>query len=246
MDKPYFSVTASAIRSDYYKLFYDSVCCDEVPFEIIFVGNNPPKEEMPDNFIYIETDVKPSQCLEIAARRCRGEYILLSQDDMNFSPNFLVNSFYSLKKLDDKAILSYDYKIECYRKNGYCLDGRVLDSPYVSPLCFFKKELWHSLGGIDRRFNGSFADLDMMVRFYEVGMHLFFSPLGWVEERNLPLPGNKQRLLKRDGGNSGGPARVLLNSLWFIHENKVWSTSKTRLSPVQPFDDKDILTVEQN
>ena len=85
MSKPVFSLIAPAIRSDFYKRVYDSVSKgNKIPFEIIFVGNNKPKIKMPDNFHYIYSNVKPAQCLEIAARNAQGEYLIPLADDEVF------------------------------------------------------------------------------------------------------------------------------------------------------------------
>ena len=78
MSKPVFSVCFSAIRNNLYKSFYDSLSAVHgscPPFEVIFVGDNPPTEPMPDNFKYIYSKVKPAQCTEIAVRAATGDFI---------------------------------------------------------------------------------------------------------------------------------------------------------------------------
>ena len=53
MDKPFFSLIGPCIRSDRYKETYDSLYSEEIPFEMILVGNEKPIQEMPNNFTYI-------------------------------------------------------------------------------------------------------------------------------------------------------------------------------------------------
>ena len=47
MSKPIFSLIAPAVRSGFYKRVYDSACYkNKIPFEVIFVGNEKPKEKI--------------------------------------------------------------------------------------------------------------------------------------------------------------------------------------------------------
>ena len=60
MSDIFFSLIASAIRSDRYEGIYNNLSLNnKVPFEIVFAGDKPPKKTMPDNFKYIYTKVKP-------------------------------------------------------------------------------------------------------------------------------------------------------------------------------------------
>jgi hypothetical protein len=54
MIDPIFSVIAPAIKKEFYKMCYDSFSLGaEAPFEMIFVGPNPPTEFVGEHFRYI-------------------------------------------------------------------------------------------------------------------------------------------------------------------------------------------------
>ena len=53
-------------------------------FEVIVVGPEKISIKLPFNFIYIYSEVKVTQCIEIAARRSNGEYIIGFRNDNPF------------------------------------------------------------------------------------------------------------------------------------------------------------------
>lgn len=248
-EKPIISLVSAAIRDYRYKPYYDSVSVNnEVSFEVIFVGPNPPKEKMPDNFRYIETSVKPGQCYEIGAREAKGEYIHTPGDDFTFSLDYLNNAYKYISMLDkDKVLVScrcrhVNGKSDINRvhtDHGFVLDAIAENAPFNAIAPFFRRDLWYKLGGLDRRFYGSFNDVDLQHRFYEVGFRPFLAPECIVEENTFyQVEKRSESLLVRCCEDAG----KLLRSLWF---NKDGSFSKTRLSPVQSFISKDILTKDQ-
>ncbi len=243
MGKPKYSFISAAIRDYYYKDFYDNVSINnEMPFEIIFVGPNPPKEKMPDNFHYIETNVKPAQCLEIAARNATGEYLIVSGDDIRYTDGFLNKlDRYNCRLDDDKIYIAFRATVQ-----GYSIDaGLVYDtkkplSPIVGVGGLFKKDIWHALGGLDKRFYGSLADMDLQLRFAEQGRTIFIPPDCVLNELKPGKHETKRTLLAYRSIVSN--ARPLLNLLWGEVNG---TTSKGRLLPVQSFSDKNILTEDQ-
>ena len=62
------SLIGSAFRTNNWLKIYDSVKKNKIGFEIVYVGPNKPDFQLPDNFRFIQSDVKPVQCIEIAAR----------------------------------------------------------------------------------------------------------------------------------------------------------------------------------
>lgn len=239
MEKPFFSVAFSAIRSNFYEEFYISLAKgSSIPFEIIFVGNKPPLKTMPDNFRYICTDVQPSQCIEIAVRNSTGEFVLPFSDDMLFSDNFLNNLYNWCNRLDtNKVLIGFRYLFEGKLLNDvFQFDPDIPFSPIVSLAPCFKRNVWEQLGGIDRRYYGSFGDFDIQMRMYEIGMNIFITPNCIIEERP-PLKGEK-KLFSRCGKYS----RDFLRSCWVKSDG---SFSYTRLLPVESFDDNDILIKNQ-
>lgn len=72
------SVIVPGIRTQNWKRLYDSVGIDD--FEMIFVGPNPPVEEMP-NSIFIQDYGTPIRCQQIGLLACKGEYVTWAADD---------------------------------------------------------------------------------------------------------------------------------------------------------------------
>ena len=240
MDKPIFSLVATAKRSYWYRDFYDSISAGaNVPFEIVFVGPNPPTQKMPRNFKYIQTNVKPAQCQEIAARNAAGEYLMIASDDIRYSDGFLNRVYNYTLKLDmQKTLISFRYSL-----NKEIRDFQLvfqLSNPY-SLVCgqnpLFLKSTWCKLGGIDRMFVCSMGDMDMQMRFYEYGMQPFLAPDCIIDEV-VTLGDIRQGTLYRKGGRSD---THYLDAMWI---NKS-SFLKNRSSKVLSFDDEDILINSQ-
>ena len=82
--KPIISLYASGARPENWMRLYDSVKYNSCEFEIVFVGPNIPKIQLPKQFNYIQSFTKPVQCAEIAARNAKGEYLLHCVDDLTF------------------------------------------------------------------------------------------------------------------------------------------------------------------
>lgn len=252
MEKPIISLVCAAIRDYRYKAYYDSASFgNKVPFEVVFVGNKPPKEKMPDNFRYIETDVRPTQCYEIAIRNAHGQYANFIPDDFIFPLNYLNNLYKYTVILDmNKVLLS----VRCCHPNGRKRNRENIDHGMVfdsfaknSPFCgldpLFRKDIWIKLGGFDRRFLGDWAMMDMQQRFYEYGMNPFVIPeciLGEKaffskDEKNNDKPSLCQLSYEHDMAG-------LMRELWFEKDGMV---SKNRRSSVRSFIDEDILTKNQ-
>ena len=118
MSKPVFSLIAPSVRSAYYQQVYDSIARDaKVPFEFIFVGNVEPLKKIADNFHYINTNVKPAQCVEIAARNATGDFLIPIADDITFSDNFLNTILKNINSNPEKA---------SGRRVWFCLLGKRL------------------------------------------------------------------------------------------------------------------------
>jgi hypothetical protein len=104
------SLFGPAIHPELWMRFYNSLSSSKVPFEIIFVGNNPPKFQLPENCHFIYSETKPVQCVEIGSRYTTGELIMPFADDIVFSEHALDNLYKEFKELnDDKIILSSRY-----------------------------------------------------------------------------------------------------------------------------------------
>ena len=239
---PVFSIIFSAIRRKLYKGFYDSLAAGtNVPFEVVFVGDNPPTKRMPDNFRYIETDVKPAQCVEIAVRNARGKYVLPCADDELFSQNFLNRLYdYTLRLDMDKILITFRYSFGGLARDGQLVfDPDIATSSFVGLAGCYRRDIWNKLGGIDSRWVGCLCDMDMQMRFYEYGMRPFVTPDCIIEE--LPHQKEEKGRLKLYY-RCGNSARDLLLSMWIGKDRNLL---KKRLLPIIPFVDRDITTISQ-
>lgn len=237
--KPLFSIIASSVRNSF-ETFYCNVRSNNIPFEIIWVGPNPPKEKLPSNFTHIQTDAKPAQCIEIAARRAKGDYIITGADDLIFSENYLDKMAFYIPKFDmDKFIFLNRFKIG----RGifeYCCFWDQPRVPLTMAVFMVKREKWHELGGVDKRYDTIFWDVDLQLRCYEAGMNPFIVPECLATEWDTsPKTCGSPRLTERDSAKT---QQDFTSSLWIKEDG---SFSHNRLSPVQSFSDIDILIKDQ-
>jgi hypothetical protein len=233
-ERPYFSLFGPAIRPQYYEEYYNNVSVNNnIPFEIVFVGNVPPTKTMPDNFRYIYSEATPAQCWDIAARATKGDFIIVAADDVRYSRNFLNRIYYYTTIFDmDKTLIAFRLSFQ----HGSYFTGITADEggffnfgkpffPVIGLSGVFRKDLWVKIGGIDSRFYGGFADLDITFRYYyELGMRIFIIPDCLIIE--VPIAIKKgSNLLYRSNPQS------LLDYLWM--EDGVFS--RKRQSPVESF-----------
>lgn len=256
---PIISLFGSANRPWLWPRLYNSLSSNEVPFEIIFVGDRPPTLTLPDNFHFIYSEVKPAQCAEIAKRHTTCDLIMLIADDLVFSEHALDILHQTFLRLDnDKAIVSARYYCngQIYPDPECCFWRTDLNTPLLPVSGLMKKKMWEQLGGIDRRFVASCWDIDISMRVFEIG-----GSVTYCEEAKVVELHDKSTPEKGLYNEVGLPLdRTLLDWLWArqsplpktVSPDSVYSFNqekgilmKNRLSPVMPFDDKDILTVSQ-
>ena len=124
---------------------------------------------MPDNFKHIVSDATPCQCIETAVRNAVGEYVLSIGDDVVFSNGFLDRLYNYTQRLDrDKVLISFRFWIEPFNRfgdDGMVFDGGLPKAPILGVAGVFRRDIWMKLGGLDKRFHGTFCDIDMQMRF---------------------------------------------------------------------------------
>jgi len=234
-EKPYFSLFGPAIRPHFYEDAYNSVAANtDIPFEMVFVGYEPPTKTMPDNFRYIYSEACPAECWDMAARESKADLLISTADDLRYSKNFLNRAYHYTTVLDlNKTLIAFRYFIQWgVSYQGVSVDGGMFYDQGV-PLStvlgasgIFRKDLWVKLGGLDKRFSGSFADIDLTLRFYnELRMSIFIPPDCSLIELDLPPAVMGSNLLHRSN------PRPLLDSLW-VRDGKF---STKRLLPVESF-----------
>jgi len=236
--EPKYSFIAAAIRDYHYEDLYNSINDNNpVPFELILVGDKPPQKPMPSNFRYIETSVKPAQCLEIAAREATGEYLITTGDDLRYPEDYLKLVEYYVMKLDmGKVFITFRYSFHFKVNDEQLIFDANPNSPVIGFSGVYRRDLWNSLGGIDNRFVSAMTETDMVMRFFEYGLNIFIPPDTYPNE----IHQKKGELTSF--AKSGFSGLETLYSLWRHPDGSI---SKTRLSPVQSFVDEDILVKNQ-
>ena len=239
--QPIISLYGPAVRTEIWLDYYEGLACNSIPFEIVFVGPNKPDFVLPDNFHYIKSNVKPAQCLEIAARNALGEYLLNTVDDLLFTTKDALDKLYSeyLSYDDDKLILSCRYMMDGIDVSYECHRFHIQDpdSPIMPVSGLISKMLYRELGGVDKNFLALFSDLDIAMRLYAMGGSVVLSSVYVNEIVNSVPYGTKSSLLDSEVGVHD---RLLLNRLW-----QTAGYQFVRNQPFEPFTDERILEESQ-
>ena len=238
--KPVVSVIATAYRTGNWMSTYNNIGKPSlVDLEFIFVGPNAPNYNLPKNFRFIQSAVKPTQCIEIAARNATGDFIMQISDDCLFKTKHPIDKLYKtfLRNESEKIIVS----------SRYLMDGvmipldscRLINGDPKSPLMplalLMKRSLYNRLGGIDKNFIAILWDLDIAMRLYSIGGKVVMSRVLLNEDRGA--------------ASLGGSLCVdyykiemeYLHSLWV----KNGKTLLKRTSRFEPFNNHNLLKFSQ-
>ena len=236
---PRIAITASAYRPQNWMDLYRSIGENDVEFELVFVGPNPPNYELPKNFRFIRTDVKPIQCMEIAARNATADLIIVNfTDDCEFVGSRPLDRLYETYKSHNqgKVILSCKYMLDGEDLSHALqrFDTTDPSSPVMPLAALMSRKLYRDIGGMDRNFKAVYGDLDITMRVYALGGRVVMSDV-YINEL----------LSKRWGsilcGEFGEHDRGILNSLWTTNGQVHFNRAK----PVEPFSDVNILEASQ-
>jgi hypothetical protein len=234
------SICASAIRPQNWLRVYDSLKSYGDNFEIVFVGNVRPAYDLPKNFTYIYSTVKPAQCYEIAFRNAKGELLMWTADDALYSQN-AVNTVYDFfKKFNNKKLVVGFCCIEDERDitDIHRFRYKDMQAPRMAPFGVMDREYFHQLGGYDKQFICGQSENDVVMRVYEDGgsMEICRGAHVWVEHRKMHHEGTVFRT------NWYHEDRKVLEGCWVGADNSVL-TKRTR--PLDPFSNEGILTTTQ-
>ncbi len=94
--KPLISIFGTSKYPKRLERLYRSTKKSKVSCECVFAGPNVLKTTK--KLTFIKTNVKPAQCIEIAFRHCRGEFILHLPDDCVCDANTLTDLLKTAKK----------------------------------------------------------------------------------------------------------------------------------------------------
>lgn len=238
--KPVISIIASAARPENWPGLYESLGSNDIEFEMVMVGPNAPKQELPANINYIKSNVKPAQCVEIAARYAKGDILLLVADDCVFATESVLDRMYEtyLASKNPKVMIS------CRYTNGNDESHRFFpDDPNSTLLPMYvmlSKQVWRDVGGIDRRFIAVSWDIDIFMRIMAAGGEVVLSEVyvdGDMEEDHGPR--SRGSKLVRDHKLTD---RALVDSLWSTNGVNHFN----RALPFEPLSDVDILVKSQH
>jgi hypothetical protein len=235
---PKIGIVASAHRPQNWMDLYKSIGDNDIEFELVFVGSNPPDYELSRNFRFIRSLVKPTQCLEIAMRNTDADYVINIADDCEFNTRQPLDRLYDFYKScnTDKLIVSSrmmtNGEDQSHFAHHFFTDD---DSTPVMPMSgFMSKKFYHDLGGIDKNFIAVMWDLDIAMRVYALGGRVVMSNVYVNEDRGKSAGSN---LCSEFWGHD----RTLLESLWTTNGKVHFN----RNPPVEPFDDFNILNASQ-
>lgn len=254
------SLFASAVRPKMWTQYLNSLKDTSVTYEVVFAGNAKKEDVEPflnayPEFKYIYTaNIKPSQCYEIARRKCTGELIHWSCDDAEY-PNDILGKAYHYWKLmkDEKFILSlqtmehYANKTGLYNMQTHRFFGGDGRTPLMAPLALMSRKFLDELGGYDHRYVSGQAENDILMRAYEQGAacEIFGSDSCYIEidhfGKSLATGESvdEETFLKRPFAKGYDTDRKVLEESWTIaHEDRLMKLLRMGIGPV-PGDWKD-------
>jgi len=250
---PKISLVASAMRVKEWPKMFNSIQGNKYPIEIVLVGHIKPDYELPPFVKYIYATVKPAQCYEIGFRAATGELIGWTADDAEYDhlqPNNLDILYDYYKSFNKREIVVGQRPIEDNHdvyKNHYFF-GKRPDTPYMYPFGFMDRTLFHELGGYDRRFVCGQSENDMVMRVYEIGGsgYLCLNSFVAVDHTNK----HDWAHTRTNGFRHWYPKdREILENAWckrgygyFKRTDQIGEFSKTRLLPVESFEQRDDIT----
>lgn len=187
--KPDISIYGTASRPENWMEVIETIGDNEVSWDMIFVGPNLPVCEMPKNFRFIQTFVKPSQCLEIGARATTADLIMNLTDDVLIKTPNKQNPLDKLyqtyqEQNNEKVFVSCrfmlrgeDCSLTCHR-----FFQHDQSSPVLGVCCLKSRKYYMELGGLDRKFIAMSGDTDMHMRVHVDGGEIILSEDVYVDE----------------------------------------------------------------
>lgn len=230
---PKISIFASAIRTQYWEEYLESLTHNDISYEVVFAGHNyPPFQNASHPFFFIKTDnIKPCQCYEIARRFCSGELVHWSCDDAVYEPNILDRAYekwhsYGNPKLVLSIQTKEDGQFNAMHTHRLFANDKPT-SPLVAPLGLMSRAYLSDLGGYDRNFTSGQGENDICLRVQEDG--------GVVEimtEPHISIEHKKKHGTESRFFTGYHTDRKYLESCWVKEDGTI---SDKRLKPFEPF-----------
>jgi GT2 family glycosyltransferase len=242
---PLVSVIMTSVFPELWEDIYEKFNTDNnIPFEMIVVGPKGNHEIKHHNFEFIEANVKPVQCVEIAARNAKGKHIWIAADDVSVSPGFLNQMIHFKIRIHNEKTLLCPIVINPKGNAIFQTPGKWANNtsvPLINEMFLIDTKIWHQIGGIDKNFIGINFEKDIAFRLYLQGGEFFIVPTtkAFVNKGSAQKKPNLTSLVSPND-------RTFLHDLWITrneHNQKVFS--KKRLTAFHPFDNKNITTITQ-
>jgi hypothetical protein len=242
------SIIIPSVRDYRWKNIIENFSSTKTDYEIIVCGPCNPVDLGP-HFRAIQTNVKATQCIEIAVRQSRGEYLFFASDDTDSSTNMLdVFITHRLSYGEDLVILSPTFKQlgkpfppEAHRfpsSTGKYSPG----TPTIPIGMFISRKDWDTIGGIDKNFVKGFWDLDVAIRCWALGGKVIVLSDVFINEILPDLPHTA-------AANVNASHHKDLPYLWSLWtDTPVLVDGKiniNRLKHFEPFSDENILEIDQ-
>ena len=230
MFKPDISLCASAVRPHLWMDFYNSTKANSINVEIVFVGDSIPDFDLPDNFKFLYSPVKPAQCWEAAIRNSTGRYISITADDAEYTKNSLDNMVSFMDSMPDTKHVGAFQTIEngSLITNSHQYKGKVM-----APFFVFNKDYYKHIGGVDRRFIGGMWENDIIMRVHQDGGKIKICENAFVSVDHLRKHNATSRSCEWHWKYS-----------WPLFES-LWVNLEKRKDDLQPIIDEDILRFSQ-
>ena len=269
------SVYGTAIRTENWLKLYDNIVDNNnIKIEIVLCGSVEPKFKLPNNFKFIYSNVKPSQCSAIALLGTSSNLVSLIGDDCVYSKSYF-DKLFEFHISNENYIVGGQFmrNKNLYNIKDYMLHNDIPDSPLFSMSPILDKEEIFEVGGIDKNFIAIMWHEDLIMRLitlkkkktkiYEgaICKELTISDFNIFQRSYKRL---KRRILKNhisDGPNlfqNFGIKHDLpyLKSCWvdkiensnlenILAKNATHYISNKRLKKVNSFDQKNLLNMTQ-
>lgn len=161
---PDISLCASANRPHLWKSFYKSIVLNNSNIEVVFVGDVIPDFDLPHNFKFYFSPVKPTQCWEAAIRLSTGRYISITADDAEYKPgsiDHMVN--FMDTRFDRKVVGSF----ETIENGSLITKDHFYKNKRMAPFFVFNRDYYNFIGGADKRFIGGMWENDVIMRVHQ-------------------------------------------------------------------------------
>lgn len=227
---PDISLCASAVRPNLWKEFYNSLASNSCSYEVVFVGDVAPDYDLPDNFKFFYSPVKPTQCWEAAIRLSKGRYVSITADDAEYRDGSLDKMVKFMdSRFNNKCVGSF----QTIENGNLITNDHMYKGKRMAPFFVFRRDYYNYLGGADRRFIGGMFENDIIMRVYEDGGDVQVCEDSFVSVDHI----RKHNATSKSCDWHWKYSFPLLEELWVIADK--------RKDGVQEIVDKDILKYSQ-